>query len=124
MYKESGAVVQTAPFLFESSPLDLQDWSISMQKSVKVQDKYYLKSVHEDIDLLDRKLAHLEKYDVFESGAARETAASKMNATRELLARTARRLAQEGIPFHESELPRSFRAVSTAPGLDSPQASR
>ncbi len=80
-----------------------------MQKAVKVQDKYYLKSVHEEIDLLDRKLAHLDKYDVFDTDAARNTAASKMQASRELLARTARRLASEGIEFRESELPRSFR---------------
>ena len=36
-----------------------------MQKPAKVQDKYYLKSLHEEIDLYDRKLAHLAKYETF-----------------------------------------------------------
>ena len=86
-----------------------------MQKSVKVQDKYFLKSVHQDIDLLDRKLAHLQKYDVFDSDAARDTAASKINAAREILARTARRLVHEGIQFNERDLPRSFRPADALP---------
>ncbi len=85
-----------------------------MQKAVKVQDKYYLRSVHQDIDLLDRKLAHLRKYDTFDSSADRQTAENKINAARELLARTARRLVEEGIAFEESDLPRSFRAANAA----------
>jgi hypothetical protein len=85
-----------------------------MQKPGKVQDKHYLKSVHQEIDLYDRKLAHLNKYDVFASDADRETAAQKMNGKRELLVRTARRLASEGIEFKDSDLPRSFRPVIAA----------
>ena len=30
-------------------------------------DKYYLRSIHEEIALFDRKLAHLEKYEKFTS---------------------------------------------------------
>jgi hypothetical protein len=80
-----------------------------MQKPPKVQDKYYLKSLHEEIDLYDRKLAHTAKYEVFASDAERETAIGKMTAKRAILARTAQRLAEEGIEFHPSDLPRSFR---------------
>ncbi len=85
-----------------------------MHKPAKVQDKYYLKSVHEDIDLLDRKLAHLQKYDVFDTPAAREAAANKITAARELLAKIARRLMDEGIQFKESDLPRSFRSENAS----------
>ena len=86
-----------------------------MQKPAKVQDKYYLRSVHQDIDLLDRKLTHLQKYDVFESNAERLLAEKKINSARELLVKTARRLAEEGIPFEECDLPRSFRSEGVVP---------
>jgi DNA polymerase III gamma/tau subunit len=74
-----------------------------------VESKYYLKSVHAEIDLFDRRLAHLMKYDVFESEAARAAAARKLSLKREPLVQTAKRLAAEGVEFKETELPRSFR---------------
>ncbi|QNI33147.1 hypothetical protein H7849_04005 [Alloacidobacterium dinghuense] len=80
-----------------------------MQKPVKVQDKYYLKSLHEEIDLYDRKLAHMAKYELFASEAERETAIGKMTAKRATLARTAQKLVEDGVEFHPSDLPRSFR---------------
>lgn len=76
-----------------------------------IHEKYYLKSLHQEIDLFDRKLAHLLKYDSFASEADRAASAQKMNAKRELLARTARQLVSEGVEFHPSDLPRSFRAA-------------
>ena len=76
-------------------------------------DKYYLKTLHDEIDLFDRKLAHLLKYDTFATDAERTASAGKLNAKRELLARTARQLASEGIAFKPSELPRSFRTSDT-----------
>ena len=77
-------------------------------------DKYYLKTLHEEIDLFDRKLAHMLKYDSFATEAERVASAHKMNAKRELLARTARQLASEGIEFKPSDLPRSFRTGGSA----------
>ena len=76
-------------------------------------DKYYLKTLHEEIDLFDRKIAHLLKYDNFATEAERVASAGKMNAKRELLARTARQLASEGIEFKPADLPRSFRTSDT-----------
>ena len=64
--------------------------------------KYFLKTLHEEIDLFDRKLAHMLKYEAFANDAARKSSASKMQAKRELLARTARQLASEGIEFKPS----------------------
>src|ERR1700740_2311559 len=82
----------------------------SMQKPVKVQDKYYLKSLHEEIDLYDRKLTHMAKYELFASEAERETAIGKMTAKRATLARTAQKLVEDGVEFQPSDLPRSFRS--------------
>lgn len=72
-------------------------------------DKYYLKTLHEEIDLFDRKLAHMLKYDSFPTEAERLSASNKLNAKRELLAKTARQLASEGIEYKPADLPRSFR---------------
>jgi len=85
-----------------------------MQKPAKVQDKYYLKSLHEEIGLYDRKLAHLAKYETFATEADREAAIGKMSTKREALAKTAQKLVQDGIEFHPSELPRSLRPQASA----------
>ncbi len=80
-----------------------------MQKPVKVQDKYFLRSLHEEIALYDRKLAHMSKYESFASEAERETALGKMTTKRATLVRTATKLREEGIEFQDSDLPRSLR---------------
>jgi hypothetical protein len=80
-----------------------------MQKPAKVQDKYFLKSLHEEIDLYDRKLAHMAKFEIFTSEEDRETAIAKMSLKRATLARTAQKLAEDGIEFQPADLPRSFR---------------
>ena len=87
-----------------------------MANTATVESKYYLKSVHAEIDLFDRRLAHLMKYDTFDSDAARAAAARKLNLKREPLVQTAKRLAAEGVEFKDSELPRSFRPE----GVDAP----
>ncbi len=76
-------------------------------------DKYFLKSLHDEIDLFDRKLAHMLKYETAGSEADRRALASKLATKRETLARTARQLASEGIEFKPSDLPRSFRDSET-----------
>ncbi len=74
-----------------------------------IESKYHLKTLHADIDLYDRRLAHLLKFEVFATDAARAAAARKITLKRDPLVITARRLAAEGVEFKESELPRSFR---------------
>jgi len=74
-----------------------------------VADKYHLKSIHEEIDLFDRKLAHLMNFEKFESDTDRDLAAQKMTAKRETLVKTALRLAAEGVEFKPGDLPRSLR---------------
>jgi ABC-type uncharacterized transport system involved in gliding motility auxiliary subunit len=74
-----------------------------------LESKYHLKTLHADIDLFDRRLAHLLKYEVFATETARTAAARKITLKRDPLVATAKRLAAEGVEFKESELPRSFR---------------
>ena len=89
-----------------------------------VENKYTLRGLHQEIDLFDRKLAHMALHEVFASESAREMAERKMTLKREQLAVTARRLAADGIEFHASELPRSFQvkdaAVEPAAVVDEP----
>jgi hypothetical protein len=74
-----------------------------------VENKYYLKTVHEEIDLFDRKLAHLSNFESFDNEADRDAATRKLNLKRDALVLTAKRLADEGIEFNQNDLPRSFR---------------
>lgn len=77
--------------------------------AVVISDKYHLKSIHEEIGLFDRKLAHLMKFEKFDTDAARDEAVRKMRVKRETLVKTALRLAEEGIEFKRNDLPRSMR---------------
>lgn len=76
--------------------------------------KYQLKSLHEDIDLLDRKLAHAQNYETFASDADRDAAMDKLAAKRTLLVRKAQQMIDEGIEFDEVERPRSLRSENVA----------
>jgi hypothetical protein len=73
------------------------------------ENKYALKTLHEEIDLFDRKLAHLLKYDVFPTDTARDAAARKLTLKRELLVNKAKALTEDGVEFKPNDLPRSFR---------------
>src|SRR5882757_685801 len=80
-----------------------------------VHDKYYLRDLHSEIDLFDRKLVHLQNHEVFETQELRDAAVRKMTTRRNNLAETARTLAATGIEFLPSELPRSFREATDKP---------
>ena len=72
-------------------------------------DKYFLRSLHQEIDLYDRKLAYLEKFVRFGSTADRQEAEKKLLAKRASLAATAKQLVADGVEYKPTELPRSFR---------------
>jgi hypothetical protein len=55
-------------------------------------NKYLLKSIEEDIELFDRKLAHLHKFEIFQNEDDRMVAAGKLSSKRERLLRTLREL--------------------------------
>ena len=92
-----------------------------MPTSAPVRDKYYLKSLHEEIGLLDRKIAHLLKYETFASDKERNAAASKLSVKREQLVRTAQEMVTAGIEFKPSEQPRSLAPQQPAPAELQPQ---
>lgn len=73
-------------------------------------DKYFLKSLHQEIDLYDRKLAYLNKYGEYATAEDRELAESKLLQKRAALEKTAKELAAAGVEFSAADLPRSFRA--------------
>lgn len=79
------------------------------QKKEVPHDKYFLKSLHQEIDFYDRKLAYLENYSQFESMADRKEASNKLLTKRASLAETARQLVADGVEFSPADLPRSFR---------------
>jgi hypothetical protein len=79
-----------------------------MKKPVP-HDKYFLRSLHQEIDLYDRKIAYLGKYMQFDTPADREGAENKLISKRASLAETAKQLVAEGVEFSPSDLPRSFR---------------
>lgn len=76
-----------------------------MKSTDAVSGKYQLKWLHEEIDLYDRKIAHLDRY----SAAASASARAKMVTRRGTLEKAARKLAAEGVEFDSKTLPRSFR---------------
>jgi hypothetical protein len=81
-----------------------------MTKPAVRQDKYFLRDLHQEIDLYDRKLAFLNQYMDFASPADRQEAANRLLAKRALLEKKARALVAMGVEYRQEELPRSFRA--------------
>jgi len=76
----------------------------------QVSLKFKLKWLHEEIDLYDRKIAHLERNSASSLGT---TSRSKLETKRGTLEKAARKLAAEGVEFDPQSLPRSFRAAET-----------
>lgn len=74
-----------------------------------VQDKYFLRDIHREIDLYDRKLVHLSKHESFDTEALRDAAVRKLVTKRDALIVTANTLRANGIEFADHELPRSLR---------------
>lgn len=80
-----------------------------MKKPAPPRDKYFLRDLHQEIALYDRKIAYLDKYAAFASSQDRQEAANKLIAKRAPLEKTARELAATGVEYREEELPQSFR---------------
>ena len=83
-----------------------------MKKPIPQRDKYFLRDLHQEIDLYDRKLAYLDNFGEFASPADRDDAAGKLLAKRAPLEKAALELAASGIEFEEKDLPRSFRTTN------------
>lgn len=86
-----------------------------MNKPAARRDKYFLRDLHQEIDLYDRKIAYLDKYGEFASSAEREEAEKKLMAKRAPLEKTALELVASGVEYEERDLPRSFRMMHLEP---------
>jgi len=75
-------------------------------------DKYFLRDLHQEIDLYDRKLAYLDKFAEFASPEDREEAEKGLRAKRAPLEKIALELVTSGVEYEEKDLPRSFRAMN------------
>lgn len=82
---------------------------VAPPKKVVPHDKYFLKSLHREIDFYDRQLAYLDTNTQFESVADRKQASNKLLTKRASLAETAKQLVADGVEFNPADLPRSFR---------------
>jgi hypothetical protein len=71
--------------------------------------KYALKELHKEIDLFDRKIAHCQAYEKFDSELARAAALHKLVTKREALVKTALAMASRGVECDPKYLPRSFK---------------
>lgn len=83
-----------------------------MAKVAPRRDKYFLRDLHQEIDLYDRKLAYLEKFMAFDSPADRQEAEKELLTKRASLERAALELAASGVEYDEKDLPRSFSAMN------------
>lgn len=86
-----------------------------MAKTAPRRDRYFLRDLHQEIDLYDRKLAYLDKYVEFASPADREEAEKGLLAKRAPLEKAALELVASGVEYDEKDLPRSFRAMHLEP---------
>jgi hypothetical protein len=83
-----------------------------MKKPAPRRDKYFLRDLHREIDLYDRKLAYLVQHVEFASVDDREEAEKKLLAKRAPLEKNALELVASGVEYDEKDLPRSFRAMN------------
>jgi hypothetical protein len=74
-------------------------------------NKYFIKSLEEEIGLFERKLAHLHKFETFPSDAERDIAAAKLSAKRDRLIRTVRDLI-EGVPAPDAPPAKKAKAAA------------
>lgn len=88
-----------------------------MAKIAPRRDRYFLRDLHQEIDLYDRKLAYIDKFVEFASPADREQAEKELLAKRAPLEKAALELAASGVEYDEKDLPRSF--ITMNPGRNS-----
>lgn len=81
-------------------------------KPIARHDRYFLRDVHQEIDLYDRKLAYLENFAEFASPEDRVEAQKELRTKRASLERTALELVASGVEYEEKDLPRSFRNLN------------
>ncbi|HYE26128.1 MAG TPA: hypothetical protein VEG32_13120 [Clostridia bacterium] len=87
--------------------------------AVRPATRLSLRDIHQEIDLYDRKIAHLNNYEPFDSESAKKTALDRLISKRETLVKAATEMVANGIEFDPKYLPRSFR-TEPAPASEQP----
>jgi hypothetical protein len=75
------------------------------------ENKFYLLSLHKEIDFFDRKIAHARNIENFDSDHLKALAIKKLETKRSALVTTAMDLASKGVEYDPKWLPRSFKAT-------------
>jgi hypothetical protein len=75
---------------------------------VKSASKYDLRDLHQEIDFYDRKIAHCQNFEKFDSEADRAAALRKLGTQRGIRVKKALEIAGRGIECDPKYLPRSF----------------
>lgn len=75
-------------------------------------NKYALQDLHAEIDLFDRKIAHCQNHEAFDSEQERAAALKKLRTKRETLVRNALAMASRGVECDPKHLPRSFKQAA------------
>ena len=74
-----------------------------------VARKAHIDDLHREIDLLDRKVAHYQDVEQFDSESERSRAVQKLMKMREGLVEIAVQRVASGVSYNAKYLPRSFR---------------
>lgn len=82
-----------------------------MAKLPARRDRFYLRDLHQEIALYDRKLAYLDNFGVFATPAERAEAEKGLRTKRAPLERAALELVASGVEYDEKDVPQSLRAM-------------
>ncbi len=77
---------------------------------VRPDNKYALNDLHQEIDLYDRKIAHCQNVEKYDSELERASAVQRLVTKRGTLVKAARAMAGRGVEVDAKFLPRSFKA--------------
>ena len=92
-----------------------------MKVVAPAKDKYFLKSLHQEIDFFDRKLSYMAHFEVFASDTDREEAEKKIATKRATLEKKARALVAAGVEFDPAETELAAEIEVEAPGPEVPE---
>ena len=76
--------------------------------------KFALRDLYQEIDLFDRKIAHCQTFEKFDSPDERESAVRKLVTKRGTLVKAALAMAERGVECDPKHLPRSFKQAAAA----------
>jgi len=72
----------------------------------------HLDDLHKEIDYFDRRIAHSQNIEKFDSELGRASAVQKLVTKRESLVKAAAEITAMGIPYNPKYVPRSFKKAT------------